>query len=66
MNRRHFLQLSVLGVTSVVSRRLMASQGRRNILFIAIDDLQSTAGCLSDKIALTPNMDKLAGGHRFS
>ena len=61
MNRRHFLQLLVLGITSVVSRRLMASQGRRNILFIAIDDLRSTVGCLGDKIALTPNMDKLAG-----
>ncbi|MHC4584232.1 MAG: sulfatase [Planctomycetota bacterium] len=60
MNRRNFLQLSLLGVTSMLSRRLMASQGRRNILFIAIDDLRSTVGCLGDKIAVTPNMDKLA------
>jgi len=61
MNRRDFLKLSVLGITSAVSPRLPASQGRRNILFIAIDDLRSTVGCLGDKIALTPNMDKLAG-----
>ncbi|MHC4678937.1 MAG: sulfatase [Planctomycetota bacterium] len=31
-----------------------------NVLFIAIDDLRGTVGCLGDKIAVTPNMDKLA------
>jgi iduronate 2-sulfatase len=38
----------------------MASQSRRNVLFIVIDDLRSTTGCLGDKNAVTPNMDKLA------
>ena len=33
---------------------------KTNVLFIAIDDLRGTVGCLGDKIALTPNMDKLA------
>ena len=31
-----------------------------NILFIAVDDLRPSMGCYGDKLAITPNMDRLA------
>lgn len=33
---------------------------RKNILFIAVDDMKPLMGCYGDKIAITPNMDALA------
>ena len=35
--------------------------GKPNILFIAIDDLRPELGCYGSKIAVTPNLDALAG-----
>lgn len=32
-----------------------------NILFIAVDDLKPAMGCYGDELAITPNMDRLAG-----
>jgi len=61
MNRRDFLQLSVLGITSVFSHRLMASERKHNVLFIALDDMNdwiSSLGGYSGK-AHTPNLDRL-------
>ena len=34
---------------------------RPNILFIAVDDLRPELGCYGSDIAITPNMDRLAG-----
>jgi arylsulfatase A-like enzyme len=37
-----------------------AQEPRRNILFIAVDDLRPALGCAGDPIAKTPNIDALA------
>ena len=62
--RRHFLKalgLSALGLLSPGALRAGKKEKRRlNVLFIAIDDLRGNVGCLGDKIAATPNMNKLA------
>ena len=34
---------------------------RLNVLFIAIDDLRPLLGCYGDEIAVTPDIDRLAG-----
>jgi arylsulfatase A-like enzyme len=56
-------------VLALVSNTLaaVASPGRPNVLFIAIDDLRPQLGCYGDPIARTPNLDKLAAeGLRFN
>ena len=62
--RRYFLGalgLSALGLVTPGSLRAGKKEKRRlNVLFIAIDDLRGNVGCLGDKIAVTPNMNKLA------
>ncbi len=62
MNRRDFLKLSLLGATTLFSRRLLASERKPNVLFIALDDMNDWIGSLggySGKVH-SPNLDRLA------
>lgn len=54
-----FLALQLIGQADVSS----ASEPvrRTNILLICVDDLKPVLGCYGDKIAKTPNIDRLAG-----
>jgi iduronate 2-sulfatase len=63
MKRRSFLKTLGMGALSLTLPAVSwpHTPKKRNVLFIAIDDLRGTLGCLGDKIAVTPNMDKLAG-----
>lgn len=49
-----------IGVWCWVGSLVVAGSGKPNVLFIAVDDLKPVLGCYGDKIAKTPNMDKLA------
>jgi iduronate 2-sulfatase len=51
--------LSALTLGLILSNLGIAAQ-RPNILFIAIDDLRPELRCYGSKLALTPNLDKLA------
>ncbi len=43
-----------------------AEEKKPNILFIAVDDLRPSVGCYGDKVAVTPNLNRLAKrGVRF-
>lgn len=45
---------------AVAASTVMADDSRRNVLFIAADDLACTLGCFGDPMAKTPNLDRLA------
>ena len=62
MKRRNFLKTLGMGALSLALPAVSwpGKAKKPNVLFIAIDDLRCTVGCLGDKIAVTPNMDRLA------
>ena len=67
VSRRKFLETSAATATaSVLSPALAAMHGRKNVLFISVDDLTTTViGCYGGP-AKTPNIDHLAArGVRF-
>lgn len=65
MNRRNFLKkigigaAALSGLQSAISS-FGAPSERPNILFIAVDDLRPELGCYGEKLAKTPNLDRLA------
>ena len=51
----------VLLLGSLSARAPEPPTAKMNVLFIFVDDLRPTLGCYGDSIAITPNIDKLAG-----
>ena len=61
-NCRITLTLFLIVISSLLSQPAAARKSikRPNVLFIAIDDLRPALGCYGDKVAVTPNIDRLA------
>lgn len=51
--------LSVL-VLPAFAQKALVKPNRPNVLFIAVDDLKPILGCYGDKLAKTPNIDRIA------
>jgi iduronate 2-sulfatase len=54
------LSQAAVVLIAVTASTAMAHDSRRNVLFIAADDLACTLGCFGDPMAKTPNLDRLA------
>ncbi|MDF1823069.1 MAG: sulfatase [Verrucomicrobiales bacterium] len=55
-----FLWLLLLTFAAHQPESVNGEELRRNVLFIAVDDLRPTLGCYDDAVAVTPNLDALA------
>lgn len=67
INRRDFLRLSAVGATALTlggCGRMLAESSRtskkKNVLFIAVDDLRPQLNCFGRTHMISPNIDRLA------
>ena len=60
MASKQRLLFSLILLLSNVPGLTVCAADRPNILFIAVDDLRPSMGSYGDKLAVTPNMDRLA------
>lgn len=64
--RAGVLFLITLNLSSLPAAQTDANPRKPNVLFIAVDDLNTRIGCYGDGVAKTPNLDRLAArGVRF-
>jgi iduronate 2-sulfatase len=62
---RHFL-FTLLLLSLCLSVGVQAASPHPNVLLICVDDLKPALGCYGDKLAISPNLDRLAArGMRF-
>lgn len=57
--RREFLSFG-LGAATAASALQSDGDNRRNVLFVAVDDLRPELGCYGNNLIRTPNIDRLA------
>jgi iduronate 2-sulfatase len=63
---RHALDFSALLCTLCASALNLFATPKPNVLLLCVDDLKPALGCYGDKLALSPNIDRLAArGVRF-
>jgi len=66
-SRLLFAALMLVLSSTVYTMAKTEAPNRPNVLFIAIDDLRTSLGCYGDRLAKTPNLDRLADqGLRFN
>jgi arylsulfatase A-like enzyme len=58
--RRHFTTLAAGAAAGLSLPAVAQSNAPFNVLFIIADDLKPTLGCYGDRLAITPNIDRLA------
>jgi len=61
-DRRDFLCAisNSIAVAALGKKVPQTTAARKNVLFLAVDDLRASLGCFGDRYAITPNIDALA------
>lgn len=54
------MAMSLLPGAVIAPKAIAQEKVKKNIVFIAVDDLKPLLGCYGDKVAVTPNIDRLA------